>query len=133
MQSLITHYQQLLGLPATWKVSDVLLSKSGPRIEIHLEYIGFKVECPACGKAGRLYDQAPEQRWRHLDTMQCETHLIARVPRCECKEHGVKTIKVPWASKYSRYTLMFEAVAVELLQNCSSIAQAFRPEPDCCD
>jgi transposase len=126
MQSLIGHYQQLLGLPATWKVSDVLLSKSGTRIEIHLEYLGPKVECPECCKAGRIYDQAPEQRWRHLDTMQYETHLIARVPRCECKDHGVKTINVPWASKYSRYTLMFEAVAVEFLQHCSSIQAGAR-------
>ncbi|NTV68293.1 MAG: transposase family protein, partial [Chlorobaculum sp.] len=107
MQSLITHYQQLLGLPETWKVSDVRLSMSGTRIAIHLEYIGPKVECPECGNAGRIYDQAPEQRWRHLDTMQYETHLIARIPRCECKEHGVKTMKVPWAAKYSRYTLKF--------------------------
>jgi transposase len=92
MQSLIGHYQQLLGLPETWKVSDVRLSLSGTRIEIPLEYIGLKVECPECGNAGRIYDLAPEQRWRHLDTMEYETHLIARVPRCECKEHGVKTI-----------------------------------------
>ncbi|AOS82892.1 ISL3 family transposase [Chlorobaculum limnaeum] len=126
MPSLITHYQQLLGLPETWKVSDVRLSTSGPRIEIHLEYIGPKVECPECGKAGRIYDLAPEQRWRHLDTMEYETHLIARVPRCECKEHRIKTIQVPWATRYSRYTLKFEALAVELLQECSSIQSASR-------
>ena len=126
MQSLIAHYQQLLGLPETWKVSNVRLSLSGTQIEIHLEYIGPKVECPECGNTGRVYDLAPEQRWRHLDTMEYETHLIARVPRCECKEHGVKTIKVPWATRYSRYTLKFEALAVELLQECSSIQSASR-------
>ncbi|NTW32220.1 MAG: transposase, partial [Bacteroidetes bacterium] len=126
MQSLIGHYQQLLGLPETWKISDVRLLLSGTRIEIHLEYIGPKVECPECGNAGRVYDLAPEKRWRHLDTMEYETHLIARVPRCECKEHRVKTIKVPWATRYSRYTLKFEALAVELLQECSSILSASR-------
>ena len=126
MQSLITHYQQLLVLPDSWQVVDVRLSMSGTRIEVYLEFIGSQVQCPECGKAGRIYDLAPEQRWRHLDTMQYETHLIARIPRCECKEHGVKTMKVPWAAKYSRYTLKFEAVAVELLQHCSSIQAAAR-------
>jgi transposase len=38
----------------------------------------------------------------------------------------VKTIKAPWAARYLRYTLRFEAVAVELLQHCSSIRSASR-------
>ena len=125
MQSLTTtHYQQLLALPTTWKVEDVLLLLSGKQIEIHLEYIGKKVDCPECGKSSSIYDKAPEQRWRYLDTMQYETILIARVPRCDCKQCGVKTVKVPWADRHSRYTLMFDGFAVALLQHCSSIQAA---------
>ncbi len=56
--------------------------------------------------------------------MQYETILIARVPQCDCKQCGVKTVKVPWADRHSRYTLMFEGVAVTLLQHCSSIQAA---------
>ena len=125
MQSLTTtHYQQLLALPATWKVEDVLLLMSGKQIEIHIEYTGKKVDCPECGKSCSIYDKAPEQRWRYLDTMQYETILIARVPRCDCKQCGVKTVKVPWADRHSRYALMFEGFAVALLQHCSSIQAA---------
>ncbi len=36
-------------------------------------------------------DHAPERTWRHLDTMQFETVLVARVPRADCKACGVKT------------------------------------------
>jgi len=40
MQSLTTHYQQLLGLPSTWKVENVDLSMLGKQVVINLVYTG---------------------------------------------------------------------------------------------
>ncbi|ACF43515.1 transposase IS204/IS1001/IS1096/IS1165 family protein [Pelodictyon phaeoclathratiforme BU-1] len=124
MQKLTEHYQQLLGFPAIWEVDDVNLSVSGLKIEVHLRFVGDEVICPQCGVRGKAYDKAPEQRWRHLDTMQFETIIIARIPRCQCETCGVKTIAVPWAAPHSRFTLMFEGFAVALLQHCSSVQAA---------
>ncbi|MFN5322613.1 MAG: transposase family protein [Planctomycetota bacterium] len=45
--------------------------------------------------AGRLGSRA--RTWRHLDLMQFETILRARVPRSDCPSCGVKTTTVPWA------------------------------------
>jgi len=45
---------------------------------------------------------------------------VARLPRVNCKEHGVKTASAPWADKHSRFTLMFEGFVVQLLQHCAS-------------
>ncbi len=67
---------------------------------------------------------APERTWRHLDTMQFTTELRARVPRSNCSKCGVKTVNVPWAGKHSRFTLMFEAFAIEVLQACSNVKRA---------
>jgi transposase len=39
-------------------------------------------------------------------------------------EHGVKTLRVPWAGKGSRFTLLFESFAIEVLQACSSVKAA---------
>ncbi len=39
-----------------------------------------------------------------------------------CPEHGVKTIEVPWAGKNSRFTLMFEAFAIRVLQACETVS-----------
>ena len=118
MQKLTTHYQQLLGLPATWEVEDVNLSITGQRIEVRLRFIGNEVFCSECGLQGTVYDHAPEQRWRHLDTMQFETIIIARIPRSQCSDCGVKTVTVPWADRHSRFSLMFEGFAITLLQHC---------------
>ena len=124
MQKLTTHYQQLLGLPASWEVEDVNLSLTGQRVEVRLRFIGNEVFCSECGLQGTVYDHAPEQRWRHLDTMQFETIIIARIPRSQCTDCGVKTIKVPWADRHSRFTLMFESFAIALLQHCSNTQAA---------
>jgi len=56
--------------------------------------------------------------------MQFTTELVARLPRSRCGEHGVKTIVPPWAGKHSRFTLLFEAFAIEVLQACRTVNAA---------
>jgi len=71
-----------------------------------------------------FYDLREERSWRHLDTMQFETRILCRVPRAQCPEDGVKTIKTPWAGKHGRFTLLFEAVAIQVLQACANVEDA---------
>lgn len=85
MQSPTTYYQQLHGLSSTWKVGDVDLSMLGRQVVIKLAYTGKKISCPECGETCSIYDQAPEQKWRHLDTMQFEPIPVARLPDVNCK------------------------------------------------
>jgi len=123
-ESLEQHYRRLLGLEEPWMVEAVNLELAAQRVEIRLgvEVRAKGLKCPECGDWSALYDHAPERRWRHLDTMQFETVLVARIPRVDCPEHGVKTIEVPWAGKNSRFTLMFEAFAIRLLQAAETVS-----------
>ena len=86
--------------------------------------MGNTVACPECGKQCTVADHAPERTWRHLDTMQFETLIRARVPRSRCPEDGVKTISVPWAEPGSRFTLLFEGFALDVILACRSLTQA---------
>jgi transposase len=124
MPDLQTHYALLLGLTPDWAVESIDLSLQEKRVEIRLGHQGGPLECPECGQSCSCADHAPERTWRHLDTMQFETVLRARVPRCRCQQCGVKTIAVPWASKSSRFTWMFEAFAIEVLKAASSVQAA---------
>lgn len=124
MNELNNHYRMLLGLDDAWLVKAVDLSMESKRVVISLEHRGGRLTCPDCGVSCTRADTAPERIWRHLDTMQFETILQARTPRCACEKCGVKTIDVPWAGKHSRFTLMFEAFAIRVLQACSSVKQA---------
>lgn len=85
---------------------------------------GTKVQCPQCGRECNVYDRLPERTWRHLSVMQYMLELRCGVPRCECPEHGIKTISVPWAEPGSRFTAHFEAFAVDIMLACRSLTQA---------
>lgn len=80
--------------------------------------------CPECGAACKLHDHQPERQWRHLDTCQYQTILYAEPPRAECSEHGVRVVKMPWAERRSRFTALFEALAIEWLKEASQTAVA---------
>jgi transposase len=122
--SLKEHYRLLLGLDSKWEVLNVELDLKASRVEIELQHGGGRVECPECGGTCSIADHAPARQWRHLDTMQFETILRAKVPRSRCKACGVKTTAVPWAGKHSRFTLMFEAFAIEILKIAANIEGA---------
>ncbi len=124
MENLNVHYQMLLGLTDSWRVDEVKLSVDSRKVEIAISYIDSNYTCPECGEPGVLHDLAPIRSWRHLDTMQFETILTALVPRCRCKKCGVKTIGKPWTTGHTRFTLLFESFAVEVLQQCHSISAA---------
>ena len=91
MDSLKSHYRLLLGLDKTWEVTSVELNMAAKSVTIALEYRGRGGACPECKADCGLKDHAPERTWRHLDTMQFETILKARIPRVNCSKCGVKT------------------------------------------
>jgi transposase len=109
-------YQVILGLGSPWSVSDVELDTALGEIRIHVCHPrGTKFECPECERQLACYDHAETRCWRHLDSCQFKTLLVARLPRVNCPEHGVKTVSVPWAEKSSRFTILFERLAIDVL------------------
>jgi len=66
-----------------------------------------------------------EREWRELNTLQFQTKIVCRVPRLKDPDSGkTEMAAVPWAGKHSRFTLMFEAFAVEVLLASSSVEAA---------
>ena len=118
------HYGKLLGIGAPWqvKVAELDLLRGKVVIEVGWDEAA-PVVCPECGQACHRHDHAPEREWRHLNVMEFVTVIRARVPRCRCPEHGVKTVRTPWAEPGSHWTLRFEAHAVELIGACRSLTQ----------
>jgi transposase len=121
-------FEQLLGIRKPWFVSevDLALKNREVRVTVDLDESAILV-CPTCGNPCPGYDRR-ERRWRHLDTMQYETWVIAQVPRLECPTHGIIQISVPWAEDRSRFTAMFEALLIDWLKEASvsSVARQLR-------
>ncbi len=123
MASLLLHYESLLGLPSPWEVSEVRVRHEIEEIEVVVEWKGGPPACPECGVAGPRHD-GRSRRWRHLDTMQYRTWLVATVPRVRCAAHGVRQVSVPWAEEKTRFTARFEAVVIAWLLEASVAAVA---------
>jgi transposase len=115
-------YAQILGIKSPWQVSSVELAMSAGEVTVHVEpEEGAKQCCPTCGTVSPGYDSRT-RRWRHLDTCQYKTILVADVPRVKCQEHGVVTVSVPWAEPGSGFTAMFEALVIDWLKEASTSA-----------
>jgi transposase len=108
-------------------VSEVKLDMAHQQVDVFVAHPeGTRFCCPDCGKELSCYDHAPPRAWRHLDTMQFKTMLHAAVPRVQCPEHGVKQVHVSWAEPTSRFTLLFERFAIDLLIATQNIEGARR-------
>jgi transposase len=121
-----TLYATILGIAPPWDVTRVELDDTAKAVHVWLEErSGTTFACPECQTVSPLYDHV-DRSWRHLDTCQYETRLLARVPRIECAEHGVKTVPVPWAAAHSRFTMLFERLAIAWLKEATPAAVARR-------
>ena len=118
-------YTQILGIEKPWQVSDVKVSLSNDEVEITVNHSSDPLTCPKCGKRSPGYDKRT-RRWRHLDTCQLKTLLVAEVPRVNCAEHGVVTVAVPWSESGSGFTALFEALVIDWLKEASVSAVSTR-------
>jgi transposase len=121
-------YQRILGITSPWHVERVELKLEDGEVHVYLGHADrFAWKCPECEADCPLHDHQPERVWRHLDTCQYQTLLHADVPRTRCAEHGVRLVRVPWAEPQSRFTALFERLAIDWLAAASQTAVAARP------
>ena len=118
-------FTSLLGLTSSWSVSSVDLSEESHTVEIRIEHVGV-LNCPVCDSVCGLYDHSAERRWRDLDTMGFTTFVVARIPRSNCKDHGVKQLEVPWASPNSHMTHGLEDWTIRVLELTKSQVRTAR-------
>lgn len=118
-------YRRILGIEAPWQVERVELQLQQGEVHVYLAHQNQpEWACSECGTLGPLYDHQAEREWRHLDTCQYRTILHAAPPRMQCPEHGVRVAKLSWAEPGSRFTALFEALAITWLKHASQKAVA---------
>ncbi len=123
-----TLYAAILGIKTPWSVQRVELNLEEGEILVFVKGSKGVQCCPECNRSAPRYD-ATERRWRHLDTCQYHTILVAELPRIRCREHGVHQVRVPWADQRSRFTALFEALVIHwllLTENISAVARGFK-------
>lgn len=119
-------FRMALGLSQPWTVAKIEFSHDQGQLDLWLDFpSGSRFACPACNELCGVYDST-QRAWRHLNFFQHKTLLHARQPRIECREHGVKTVQVPWARPGAGFTLLMEAFILMLVQGGMTPKQAGR-------
>jgi transposase len=105
-----------LGLAPPWSVARSDFDAEARRLDVYLDFApGSRFACPHCQAAGCPVHDTEKATWRHLNFFQHQAYLHARVPRVRCAKCGVKTAGVPWARKDSGFTLLFEALVMQMV------------------
>jgi len=118
-------YRHLLGLHAPWRVERVELMVADGRVDVWVQHPArTRFACPDCERKLSVYDHCEERAWRHLDSCAFLTYLHARPPRVACPEHGVRQVRLPWAEPHSRFTALFERLAIDVLTACDVASAA---------
>ena len=118
-------YRHLLGLVAPWEVDRVELSVADGRVDVWVRHPDrTRFACPDCDTPLPVYDHSAERAWRHLDSCAFLTFLHASAPRVRCAEHGVRQVRLPWAEPHSRFTVLFERLAIDVLGACDVASAA---------
>jgi len=116
----------MLGTRGPWKFSCVKRALSARELTVQLVQENGAKQCfPVRSKISPGYDSTTG-RWRHLNTCQYQTILVADIPKVKCKEHSVISGFVPWAVPGSGFTAMFEAFVIDRLKKASTLALSRR-------
>jgi transposase len=111
-------FSAALGLTPPWMVVETRFDASAHRLDLRLDFpAGSRFPCPECGSCTCPVHDTSEKTWRHQDFWQHRTFLTARVPRVRCDRCGTRQVSVPWARPGSGFTLLLEALILELAKS----------------
>lgn len=111
-------FSMALGLQPPWQVKEVNFSAAElGHNELHLR-IGFTPGTRFPDETGEmcpLHDTV-ERQWQHLSFFEHVCYLHCAVPRITTSDGNVRTVEVPWSRPGSGFTLLFEALALALIE-----------------
>jgi len=135
-------FQMALNITAPWFVKDLTFNSDDKKLDIYIDFTkgstfsyenietkteirkeiidGKEIEIEEKIETGRetfdnlkAYDTV-DKTWRHLNFFEHECYIHARVPRVKLPNEKTKLIKTPWEGISNGFTLLFEALLMQL-------------------
>ena len=110
-------FEQALNIQEPWFIKAIDFDFTQKRLDISIDFKkGTKFEHTTDKEEvleGSVHD-TKKKTWRHLNFFEHECYLTARVPRIRRQDNKVEIIKSPWEGKMKGFTLLFEALILQL-------------------
>ena len=111
-------FENALGIIDPWKVTSIDFDKSKKKLDICIDFTrgATFLDDSVKGenkKEYKAYDTV-QKTWKHLNFFEHECYLHARIPRIKKDDGSIKMIPPPWNGAVSGFTLLFEALLMQL-------------------
>jgi len=115
-----TLFEKALAIQYPWFIKEIRFDQGQKQLDIFIDFCRgatFVYADEESGSKGefKAYD-AVNKIWRHLNFFEHECSLHCRTPRVKTDDGKIHLITPPWAGLNSGFTLLFEAL---ILQLCS--------------
>ena len=112
-------FELALHIKSPWYIKNIEFIEKDKRLNIYIDF-----------KRGSLFEykdsdgnvlgkfkafDTTNKKWRHLNFFEHECYLHARVPRVKLDNGKVKLIKTPWEGLSNGFTMLFEALIMQLM------------------
>ena len=109
-------FETALAIQLPWYIKDVKFDITLKRLDIYIDFkrgstfFSSKSDCTEKYKVKDTF----EKKWRHLNFFEHECCLHCRTPRIDLGNNKTELISPPWAGINQGFTLLFEALILEL-------------------
>ena len=109
-------FEAALAIQSPWFIKDVQFDVAKKRLDIFIDFKrgstfpSKKADFPEEYKVKDTFDKT----WRHLNFFEHECYLHCRTPRIDLGGNKTELISPPWAGLNSGFTLLFEALIIEM-------------------
>lgn len=110
-------FEQALHIEAPFFIREVKFDSTQKRLDVFIDFKrGSTFSYPHDDgqvESCKAFD-TKEKQWRHLNFFEYECYLHMRVPRVKLSNGKVKRLTMPWEGQSNGFTLLFEALVIEL-------------------
>jgi len=113
-------FSAALGISAPWFIEDVKFDTDAGRLDININFkrgsrFNYISEEESIAGDFPVHDTV-QKSWRHLNFFEHDCYLHCRVPRVKTDSGVVRLVKTPWEGASSGFTLLFEALLMQLIK-----------------
>ena len=111
-------FAMAIGIQKPWYIESINLDIAKGDLNIKVNFARGSIFEYADEETGEIrkykaYDTV-EKNWRHMNFFQYRCYLHARIPRVDLGNGKVKQVKAPWEGIAAGFTLLFEALILQL-------------------